>query len=138
MGELTSALDSLGADNLHAMFGPQLLARLGELLRIQNRLAAEILRTVRECEVTDAAEVDGLKSTASWLRGHGRLSTHAAAELVHTSRALEHLPRVTAAFASFLRAGSPAWALSSCLPSFFSSSFFFSRPPLHRATSAAG
>src|SRR5689334_4423989 len=99
MGELASALDSLAADDLHAMFGPQLLQRLDMLLRIQNRIAAEITRTVRECEVTDAAEGDGLKSTASWLRGHGRLSGRAAAELVHAGRALEHLPTLAAAFA---------------------------------------
>jgi hypothetical protein len=99
MGELASALDALAADDLHAMFGPQLLERLGALLNFQNRIAAEITRTVRECEVTDAAEGDGLKSTASWLRGHGHLSASAAAQLVHTARALEHLPAVAAAFA---------------------------------------
>lgn len=98
MGELASALDSLAADDLHSMFGPQLLDRLGMLLQVQNRIAAEITRTVRECEVTDAAESDGLKSTASWLRGHGHLSSRAAAEVVHAGRALEHLPAVAAAF----------------------------------------
>lgn len=99
MGELASAVDALATDDLHAMFGPQLLKRLGELLCIQNRLAAEIVRTVRECELTDAAESDGLKSMASWLRGHARLPSRAAAELVHTGRALEHLPAVASAFA---------------------------------------
>src|SRR3954452_24033071 len=99
MGELASALDSLAADDLHGMFGPQLLERLGELLRVSNRLAAEVARTVRECELTDAAECDGLKSIGSWLRGHGRLSNRAATELVRTGRALEHLPAVAGAFA---------------------------------------
>jgi hypothetical protein len=56
---LSSTLDSLAADDLHAMFGPQLLDRLGELLREQNRLVAEVTRTVRECELTQAAECDG-------------------------------------------------------------------------------
>jgi hypothetical protein len=100
MGELSSAVDALAADDLHVMFAPQLLDRLGELLRIQNRLAAEIVRTVRECELTDAAEFDGLKSMAAWLRGHARLSARAATELVHTGRALDHLPAVAAAFAA--------------------------------------
>jgi hypothetical protein len=99
MGELSSALDALAADDLHAMFGPQLLERLGGLLQVQNRIAAEIVRTVRECELTDAAESDGLKSMASWLRGHGHLSARAAAEVVHAGRALEHLPAVADAFA---------------------------------------
>src|SRR4051812_27919751 len=99
MGELASAVDALAADELHDMFGPQLLDRLGGLLRLQNRIAAEITRTVRECELSDAAEADGLKNTAAWLRGHGRLSGRAAAELVHAGRALEQLPAVAAAFA---------------------------------------
>src|SRR3982751_3061731 len=96
MGELASTLDALAADYLPAMFGPQLLERLGELLRAQNRLGAEVARTVRQCELADAAEFDGKKSMASWLRGHARLSGRAAAELVATGRALEQLPAVAA------------------------------------------
>jgi hypothetical protein len=99
MGELTSALDSLAADDLTPMFGPQLLERLGELLRVQNRVAAEVARTVRRCELTQAAESDGLKTMQSWLRGHGRLSSGAASRVVQCGRSLEHLPAVAAAFA---------------------------------------
>jgi hypothetical protein len=99
MGELASTMDSLAADDLHGMSGPQRLERLGELLKQSNRMAAEIARTVRACEVTDAAECDGLTSMASWLRGHARFSSRAAAELVQTGRALEHLPAVAGAFA---------------------------------------
>src|SRR4051794_5517869 len=99
MGELASTLDALAADDLPAMFGPQLLERLGELLRAQNRMTAEVARTVRQCELAAAEEFDGKKSMASWLRGHARLSGRAAAELVATGRALEHLPAVAAAFA---------------------------------------
>jgi hypothetical protein len=99
VGELSSALDGLAADDLHAAFPPQLLDRLRGLLAAQNRLAAEITRTVRECELTQAPENDGLKSMPSWLRGHGRLSPGAAARLVSNGRALEHLPAVAAGFA---------------------------------------
>src|SRR3954463_16286052 len=99
MGEMASTLDALAADYLPAMFGPQLLERLGEVLRAPKRLAAEGARTVRQCELADASEFDGKKSMASWLRGHARLSGRAAAELVATGRALEHLPAVAAAFA---------------------------------------
>ncbi|SHN87150.1 HNH endonuclease, partial [Geodermatophilus obscurus] len=53
-----------------------------------------------ECEVSGAAEVDGLKSMGSWLRGHGHLSTAEAARVVRTGRALQHLPGMTAAFAA--------------------------------------
>src|SRR4051794_14800479 len=81
------------------MFGPQLLDRLRPLLVAQNRIAAEITRTVRECELTGAAETDGLKTMASWLRGHARLSGAEASRVVRSGRALEHLPAVAAAFA---------------------------------------
>ena len=62
MGELQSALHALAAEDLKPMFGPQLLDRLRPLLQLQNRLAAEVVRTVRECELTQAAEHDGLKT----------------------------------------------------------------------------
>ena len=56
------------------MFGPQVLDRTSRLLRAQNRLAAQVARTVREGELTQAAEHDGQKTMQSWLRGHARLS----------------------------------------------------------------
>jgi hypothetical protein len=99
MGELSSALDGLTADDLHTAFSPQLLDRLHGLLIAQNRPAAEITRTVRECELTQASEHDGAKTMQSWLRGHGHLSPAAASRLVATGRALEHLPAVAAGFA---------------------------------------
>jgi Domain of unknown function (DUF222) len=100
VGELTAALDALAADDLHGLFAPQLNARLGFLLALANRLAAELTRTARECDVTGAAEDDGLKSAASWIRGHARYSHAAAAQLVAAGRALEHLPGCAAAFAA--------------------------------------
>ncbi|WP_448616228.1 DUF222 domain-containing protein [Modestobacter sp. URMC 112] len=100
MGELTSVLDAFAADDLKPMFGPQLLDRTAELLEARNRIDAELLRTVRECELTQAAEHDGLKTMQSWLRGHGRLSSGTASRIVHSGRALEHLPAVAAAFAA--------------------------------------
>jgi hypothetical protein len=39
---LSSTLDCLAADDLHAMFAPQRLDRLGDLLQQQNRLSAEL------------------------------------------------------------------------------------------------
>jgi hypothetical protein len=99
MGELQSALDALAAEDLKPMFGPQLLDRLAPLLQAQNRIAAEITRTVRECELTGAAETDGLKTMQSWLRGHAHLAPGEAARVVASGRALEHLPAVAAGFA---------------------------------------
>jgi hypothetical protein len=99
VGELQSVLDALASEDLASMVGPQLLERLGPLLVVQNRIAAELARTVRACELTGAAEHDGLKTTAGWLRGHGHLSAAAAGQLVRVGRALEHLPAVATAFA---------------------------------------
>jgi hypothetical protein len=97
---LSAALDVLRSEDLTGRFGPQLLDRLRGLLVTQNRLAAEVARTVRQCELTGAAEHDGLKTMASWLRGHAHLSPSAAGQLVRTGRALEHLPAVAAACAA--------------------------------------
>src|SRR3954470_15841568 len=99
MGELQSALDALAADDLAPMFGPQLLERLGPLLVGLNRIAAEVTRTVRACELTGAAEADGLKTMQSWLRGHAHLSAAEAGRLVRSGRALTHLPATAAAVA---------------------------------------
>jgi hypothetical protein len=99
MGEVQSAVDTLVAEDLTSMFGSQLLERLRPLLVLQNRIAAEVARTVRQCELTGAAEIDGLKTMQAWLRGHAHLAPPAAAQLVKSGRALEHLPAVAAAFA---------------------------------------
>ena len=98
MDELLAALDTLAGDDLAPLFGSALLDRLRPLLVAQNRLAAEVARTVRQCEVSGAAEFDGLKVMTSWLRGHGHLSDAQAARMVRTGRALEHLPGMAAAF----------------------------------------
>jgi hypothetical protein len=99
MGELSSSLDALAADDLHAMVAPRVLDRVAELVRASNRIAAELTRTVRHAEVTQAAEHDGLASMQSWLRGHARLSPGAAGQMVRNGRALEQLPAVAAGFA---------------------------------------
>jgi hypothetical protein len=99
VGELRSSLDALAADDLHAMPSSEVLHRVAELVRLVNRASAELTRTVRHAESTQAAEHDGLKSMQSWLRGHARLSPAAACRLVSNGRALEQLPVLTAAFA---------------------------------------
>jgi hypothetical protein len=98
--QLLAALDALAAEDLTPLLGPALLDRLRPLLAAQNRLAAEVARTVREAEVSGAAEHDGLKSMTSWLRGHGHLSTAEAGRVVRAGRALVHLPALAAAFAA--------------------------------------
>src|SRR3712207_518340 len=62
------------------------------LVAERNRIDALLARRVRAAELSQAPERDGLRSMASWLRGHCRLSPAAAGRLVGTGRALEHLP----------------------------------------------
>ena len=100
MGELTSALDALAADDLHALSDGQVLDRTTSLVQLVNRATAELTRTVRHAELTQAAEHDGQKTMQSWLRGHGRLSPGVASRIVHSGRALDHLPAVAAGFAA--------------------------------------
>ncbi|MGY1785113.1 DUF222 domain-containing protein [Geodermatophilus sp. SYSU D00698] len=67
------------------------------LVAERNRIDARLARAVRAAELSQAPERDGLRSMASWLRGHCRLSGAAAARLVRTGRALEHLPALAEA-----------------------------------------
>jgi hypothetical protein len=97
---LRSALSELAGQDLKGMFGPQVLQRTAALATAQNMLDAETARTVREGELTQAAETDGLKTMGSWLRGHAGRSVAGSAQLVRIGRALEHLPAVAAAYAA--------------------------------------
>jgi hypothetical protein len=65
---------------------------LATLIAERNRIDAHLARLARKAELSQAPERDGLKSTASWLRGHCRLSGAAASRVVRCGRALEHLP----------------------------------------------
>ena len=100
MGQLGSALDALAADDLHALPAGAQLDRIRDLAQIRNRIDAEIARSVRVAETTQAAEHDGQKTMPSWLRGHCHLSPRAATLLARNGRALEHLPAVAAACAA--------------------------------------
>ncbi|MGY1686120.1 DUF222 domain-containing protein [Geodermatophilus sp. SYSU D00867] len=67
------------------------------LVAERNRIDARLARRVRAAGLEQAPERDGLRSMASWLRGHCRLSAAEAARLVRTGRALEHLPALAEA-----------------------------------------
>jgi hypothetical protein len=96
VGELQSALVALAVDDLHTMVAPQLLDRTAELVRARNRIDAELARTVRIADLTQAPEHDGQRTMRSWLRGHTGLSPAAAGQLVRAGRVLEQLPAVAA------------------------------------------
>ena len=64
MGELQSALDALASDDLFALSDAQVLDRTAELVSIVNRATAELTRTVRHGELSQAAGHDGLATNA--------------------------------------------------------------------------
>ena len=99
MSEVQSALDALAAEDLHALTNGQTLERTALLVQLANRVAAELTRTVRHGELTQAAEHDGLRTMRSWLIGHARLAPRDASMIVRSARRLEHLPAVAAGFA---------------------------------------
>jgi hypothetical protein len=100
LADLEHALDRVAEQDLKGMFGPKVLDRSRRLLTAKNRLDAQLARSVRQGELTQASEHDGATTMQSWLRGHGRLSSSAAHRMVATGRALEHLPAVAAAFSA--------------------------------------
>jgi hypothetical protein len=74
----------------------QLLNRTKLLLRAMNWIMAEVTRTVRRCEVAQAAEHDGLTSIGHLAAGHVRLSAGEVRRLIRNGRALEQPPAVAA------------------------------------------
>ncbi|MGY1854830.1 DUF222 domain-containing protein [Modestobacter sp. SYSU DS0290] len=99
MGQLNAVLDGLAGAGLHGLTDGQVLDRTAALVAARNRLDAELTRTVRHAETTQAAERDGLTSMRSWLIGHVRLAPVEASRIVRAGRALEALPALTAGFA---------------------------------------
>jgi hypothetical protein len=99
VSELMSALDALAADDLHSLTDGQVLDRTAFLVQLVNRASAELTRTVRRADTTQAAERDGLKSVRSWLTGHARLAPVDASRILRSGRALEHFPALAAGFA---------------------------------------
>ena len=99
MSELQSALDALAAEELHDLSAGRVLDRTALLVQLVNRASAELTRTVRHGELTQAAEHDGLASMRSWLVGHARLAPAEASRVVRSGRALEHFPALAAGFA---------------------------------------
>ncbi|MBB3674391.1 HNH endonuclease signature motif containing protein [Modestobacter versicolor] len=99
MSELRSVLDALAGDDLHGLADGEVLERVALLVAVVNQATAELTRTVRHAETTQAAEHDGLKSMRSWLIGHRRLAPAEASRVIRSGRALEHFPALAAGFA---------------------------------------
>jgi hypothetical protein len=92
--------EPVDVEELHTLSGPELLDRTRDLVEVINRAQAELARTVRVADSAQAFAGDGLRTAASWLRGHCRLSKSAASQVVRNGRALEQLPAVEQAHAA--------------------------------------
>ena len=99
MGELQSALDELACLDLDGLPDGPLLDHVRELVTAVNRIGAELTRAARRVDVRGAAEHDGARTAASWLRGHARVSAACAGRIVGQGRVLERLPLTAGAFA---------------------------------------
>jgi hypothetical protein len=89
--------DMCSGGELHALSGPALLDHTRDLVAERNRIDAALAQTVRVADSKQAFAADGQATAASWLRGHCRLSTAAAWQVVRNGRALEQLPAAAAA-----------------------------------------
>src|SRR3954471_9864983 len=91
---------TLSDEELQALPGPQLLERTRDLVEVINQAQAELSRTGRVADSTQAFAAEGMKTAQSWLRAHTRLAPAVAAQVVRNGRAMAQLPAVAAAHAA--------------------------------------
>ena len=100
LAELSEAIDGLQSEDLHREAGSELGERLKALHRSINRLQAEAARTLEVFDRTNAYQLEGAFSAASWLRHRCNLTYDTASNQVQMARQLPELPRAQAAFSS--------------------------------------
>ncbi|MEU2350283.1 DUF222 domain-containing protein [Modestobacter sp. NPDC013298] len=100
MHALLALLGDLSRQELHGLTDEESLDRTALLVAAGNMVAAELTRTVRHAETTQAPERDGLTSMRSWLVGHQRVSANDASKLMRAGRTLPSFPLVAAGFAA--------------------------------------
>jgi hypothetical protein len=89
-------VDALAGEDRTTWSGGARLARLVEVRAVQERLDAEVLRLVSDCDAVNAWGETGL-GAVSWLAAHARLVRGAAARLVRTARFLRRHERTAKA-----------------------------------------
>jgi hypothetical protein len=95
-------VETVRAGGLRAESHDELSARLGELRRLQARLAFVELAVVREVDARGSCVEDGARSTGAWARMHTRMNPGEAAAAVRTARVLgsNQLPGTAQALAA--------------------------------------
>jgi hypothetical protein len=89
-------VDALAGEDRSTWSGGARLARLVEVRAVQERLDAEVLRLVGDCDAVNAWD-EACLGAVSWLATNCRLVRSAAARLVHTARFLRRHPRTAKA-----------------------------------------
>jgi len=93
------ALTELAAEDRESWPGPALSDRVTEVLELQERFAAEVLRRVGRGDRDRAWEADGSLSAASWLAHRTPLASTQAKRLSKTARLADRHDRLGAALA---------------------------------------
>lgn len=95
--QLAAVLDNLTTEHVTAV---GLGGQLRELVRLRNRLDAEISRRLSVFDASGAGSADGARTTKSWLQGMTRMSPREAKKQVTVARAVRDLPAVGKGYAA--------------------------------------
>jgi hypothetical protein len=96
VGELREAVAAVAAEDRSAWSAAARSERLIELRQVQERVDAEVLRAVGDCDAVDAWHEDCL-GAVSWLASKTGMVAGAAARLVRTARFLRRHPQTAKA-----------------------------------------
>lgn len=87
---IKAALAALNAEDREQWTSTALSERVVELVELQERLAAEVLRVVGQWDHTRAWEADGSLSATAWLQHRTPLPIRDARRVVKTARLVDH------------------------------------------------
>ncbi len=94
---LTSATQALSAQDVTSWSDTQVRDGLQALLAEVNRLTAVVSTVAASFDTRSLAELDGFRSTRSWLIGYGRMTQGAAGGWLSRGRLMAQLPALAAA-----------------------------------------
>ena len=92
-----SGLVALAESDVVSLPDETVLVELRALMAAANLLQAALWARISSFDTRGLSEVDGLRTTRAWLSAVGRLSPHAASQLVRQATTLRQLPALTEA-----------------------------------------
>jgi hypothetical protein len=100
IAQITSAIDTLAAEDRSGWLGSALSERLAETVLLRERLEAEVLRVTGEWDRIRAWEADGASTADSWLAHRLPVSRRRARTEVRTARFVDRSERTAKALAA--------------------------------------